>query len=153
MKHWFKYFNELTVNELYNIYHLRCLVFVVEQNCPYQEVDEYDLTAIHLSIFQHNQQIGYARIIPPKNTHADVKIGRVVVHPDFRGKELGKLLMKLAIEKCLADYPEKDIKISAQSHLKQFYQEFGFKTEGEEYLEDNIPHIAMKRSFSLHQTI
>jgi ElaA protein len=128
-------------------------VFVVEQNCAYQEVDENDVIALHVSMLQDHQLIAYARILPPKNPNTEVRIGRVVVHPNFRGKELGKHLMTLALEKCAAEYPKKDIKISAQSHLKHFYQNFGFKTEGEEYLEDQIPHVAMKRYSTSIQNI
>lgn len=148
MNYTFKYFKELTGNELYNIYYLRCLVFVVEQNCAYQDVDETDLIAAHLMLLEKDRLIAYARIIPPSEYSKYPQIGRVVVHPDFRGKTLGQALMKTSIEKCKLRYPKLDIRISAQSHLKAFYKELGFITEGQEYMEDNIPHIAM----TLHHT-
>ncbi len=141
----FKYFKELTGNELYNILYLRSLVFVVEQNCPYLDVDQQDKDALHLMLFEQETLSAYARILPPNKTSPNPKIGRVVVHPDFRRKKLGQKLMNLSIERCSIDYPGADIKISAQGYLKQFYQNLGFKQEGEEYLEDNIPHIGMRR--------
>jgi len=119
-------------------------VFVLEQNCPYQDVDENDLIAEHLMVLEKDRLIAYARILAPDQASNYPRIGRVVVHPDFRGKKLGQSLMKRAIEKCKQDYPGLDIKISAQNHLQNFYKELGFVSVGEVYLEDNIPHIAMK---------
>jgi ElaA protein len=144
----FKYFRELTGIELHNIYYLRCLVFIVEQNCAYQDVDENDLSAQHVLLSEQDRLIAYTCILPPDKTSNCPRIGRVVVHPDFRGKKFGQGLMKTSIEKCKQDYPGLDIKISAQSHLKSFYLELGFISEGDEYLEDNIPHIGMR----LHHT-
>lgn len=144
MNYTFKYFSELSGIELYNIYFLRCLVFVVEQNCPYQEVDKNDLLALHVLQMDEKQLIAYARILPPDAKHPFPRIGRVVVHPDFRGKKRGQALMKTSIEKSTQLFPGLDICISAQSHLKTFYSELGFVAEGAEYLEDNIPHIAMR---------
>lgn len=140
----FKYFKELTGNELYNIYYLRCMVFVVEQQCAYQEVDEHDLTALHLLVQKNDALIAYARILPPDNKYQLPRIGRVVVHPDVRGQKTGHLLMKAAITKCSTEFQGQDVLISAQNHLQAFYTELGFRTEGEVYLEDNIPHIAMR---------
>ncbi len=125
---------------------------MVEQNCAYQDVDKNDLLARHLLLWEKNQLIAYARILPPNNNQKIPRIGRVVVHPNWRRKGFGEEIMKLAINDCQLIYPGLPIKISAQSYLKSFYEKFGFSAEGEEYLEDNIPHIAMNLNFTLSQT-
>jgi ElaA protein len=139
-----KSFDELTVKQLYYIYLLRSKVFVVEQNCAYQDIDDMDLKAYHLLLCEDDALIAYCRILPPGLVYPECAIGRVVVHPDFRKKQLGKLVMKQAIEQCFVHYNNQDIVLSAQNYLLKFYTELGFKTEGETYLEDDIPHTKMR---------
>ncbi len=142
-----KHFDQLTALELYRILQLRALVFVVEQNCPYQDLDEKDLPSYHLCIYDGERLVALTRIVPPGISYPDyASIGRVVSHPDYRRSGAGKVIMQKSILKCLELFPGKDIKISAQSYLIPFYQSFGFVSVGEEYLEDQIPHQAMIRS-------
>lgn len=140
----YKPFKELSLHQLFEIYKLRCEVFVVEQNCAYQDVDDKDFKAHHLLMFQNEQLVGYCRILPPNVSYKEPAIGRVVVSKDFRGKQFGKLLMKQAVDETKKLFQNQDIVISAQLYLLKFYTELGFAKEGEEYLEDNIPHIQMR---------
>jgi ElaA protein len=141
-----KDFSDLSTLELFKIYQLRALVFVVEQNCAYLDVDDTDLTSKHVLFLEGELLVAYARIIPASPKMAAAKIGRVVVHPEFRRRDLGRSLMKYCIHSALQVSENKEIAISAQSYLLQFYTELGFKVEGEPYLEDNIPHCAMRYS-------
>lgn len=132
-----KRFNELTVDELHAIYKLRVKVFVVEQNCAYPDVDDLDKDAIHV----FNEGIkAYARIIPGKDF---IQIGRIVVEPDFRREGYGHAVLSKAIDYCQKNYPSTDIRVQAQAYLEDFYISFGFKSQSDVYLEDNIPHIDM----------
>lgn len=139
-----KPFAELSTLELYKIYELRALVFVVEQNCAYQDIDALDLSAEHVLMLEEERLVAYARIMKGKSDAPASKIGRVVVHPDFRGQATGKKLMKYCIQQALEQSDSKEIVISAQSYLLRFYTELGFHVEGEEYLEDDIPHHCMR---------
>lgn len=139
-----KTFEELNVHELFEIYQLRAKVFIVEQNCAYQDVDDKDKLARHVLIKDENHLIAYARILPPGLSYSEPAIGRVVVDPNYRKKNFGKDLMKYCISKVMQLYNNQDIVISAQMYLLKFYSELGFETEGLEYLEDNIPHIQMR---------
>lgn len=127
--------------EIYNMYKLRVDVFVVEQNCAYPEIDELDTSCLHLQIKDGEQLAAYCRII---NEGETARIGRVIVHPDFRNQQLGRQLMNVALEEIERLEHYKWIELSAQSHLQNFYGSFGFEAISEEYLEDNIPHIDMK---------
>jgi len=144
MKWTIKKFEELTVNELYSVLQLRSKVFVVEQNCPYQDMDDVDQKAFHLFCTENNVCVAYARLIPQGITYAEASIGRVVVDPEYRGKDIGKVLMVKAIEQIHRLFNTSNVTISAQLYLLRFYNELGFKETGETYLEDNIPHIKMK---------
>lgn len=139
-----KDFKDLTALQLFEIYHLRSEVFIVEQNCAYQDVDDTDKVSKHLLLMSSETLAAYARIIPPGVSYKQASIGRVVVKKNFRGKDLGKILMKKCLEEMAVLYPKQEIVISAQSYLLKFYTELGFKAEGEEYLEDNIPHTKMR---------
>lgn len=139
----FKSFNELSTYELYEIIALRELVFVVEQNCPYLDCDGKDLKSEHLWIAKNNQIAAYVRLVPPVNEDDLWSIGRVVVHPDFRSLGLGKEVMKAAINQLLISRSVQKIQISAQVYLLKFYNDLGFNKIGDEYLEDNIPHVKM----------
>jgi ElaA protein len=140
-----KEFNQLQPSEIYRIYRLRAQVFVVEQKCAYLDVDEKDLVSWHV-LMQHNDELaGYSRIVPPGVSYREPSIGRVVVDPGFRGMGAGKELMKQALKKTRELYEGQDVVISAQTYLVKFYTDLGFKIEGPEYLEDNIPHIKMRK--------
>lgn len=131
--HW----KELTSEILYEILSLRAEVFVVEQECAYLDPDDKDEKALHLCVFSESNLIGYARVFVQEKP---CSIGRVVVQKKYRGKQIGKELM----EKSIAQVPaEKEIFISAQEHLKTFYESLGFQQSGAGYLEDGIPHIPM----------
>ena len=139
-----KQFNQLSINELYEILSLRAEVFVVEQNCPYQDLDGKDKKALHVLGMQNNNIVAYARILEKGIAYKNYSaIGRIVTHNSIRGKGYGDHLVRSAIEATKASYPDTSIKISAQAHLEKFYNELGFIFTGEAYLEDNIPHIGM----------
>ena len=139
----YKSFEELSATELYRIIELRNRVFVVEQNCVYNDTDEKDLKCHHLCCWKNSSLIAYARIVPPGVSYEEPSIGRVVSDPGERNRGLGTELMKRAIEKCRDAFPHKHIKISAQSYLIDFYNNLGFVSTGKEYLEDDIPHTEM----------
>ena len=139
-----KTFEELNTTELYAILKLRSAVFVVEQNCAYQDIDELDQRSLHVLLLEDKKTIAYSRLLPPGLVYKEAAIGRVVVDPDFRKKDLGKKLMQYSIRKILELFDSHSIVISAQKYLLKFYTELGFVTQGEEYLEDDIPHIKMK---------
>ncbi len=139
-----KTFGELNVDELFEIYELRTKVFIVEQNCAYQDVDHKDKRALHVLMKKNGNLVAYARILPPGLSYPEPAIGRVVVDPDHRKKNLGKELMKYCISKTMQSYKDQDIVISAQLYLLKFYLELGFEVDGLQYLEDNIPHIQMR---------
>ena len=137
-----KPFKELTLHELYSFLKLRVDIFVVEQNCPYPELDGADEKAIHLYIKEDDTVIAYLRIIPSKTGTA--RIGRVVTKIEHRGKGLSSQLMKRAMEYIREHYPEDTMILSAQEHLQDYYGSFGFKPVSEVYLEDGIPHVDME---------
>ena len=139
----YKTFEELTNHELYELIQLRNEVFVVEQDCVYQDADGKDLHSNHLLGYNGDQLAAYVRIVPPGISYDGYcSIGRVVVSPKYRRKDYGKAVMKKGIEICKETYSEQ-IKISAQCYLEKFYTELGFEIVSEQYLEDDIPHYAM----------
>ena len=139
-----KQFEQLSTKELFEIYKLRSKVFVVEQNCPYQDIDEKDTEAFHVLMLDNHLLLGYSRILPPGISYKEPSIGRVVVDKEFRGNQSGKSLMKYSLNKALELYKNQDVVISAQLYLIRFYSELGFIKEGAEYLEDDIPHVKMR---------
>lgn len=143
-----KLFSDLTVNELFEIYKLRSEVFVVEQRCAYQDVDDKDLEAFHVMLWQGTQLSAYCRILAPGVSYPQPSIGRVAVAAAFRKQNLGKALMKYSIHKTLELFNNQEIVISAQAYLIPFYTHLGFKSEGEQYPEDDIPHIKMRYALS-----
>ena len=130
---------ELSTSEVENIFSLRSEVFVVEQDCVYQDIDGKDQKAKHVLGKKENDIVAYARIFKPGDYFKEASFGRAVVKKTERGKGVGDELVK----NCLEIITEEEIKISAQSYLKGFYGKHGFKSEGDEYLEDGIPHTAM----------
>lgn len=140
-----KTFNELSTFELHQILKVRIDVFVVEQNCPYPEVDGDDPQAIHLWAEHDGEVVAYCRIFEPGIKYAETSIGRVLTHQNYRKMNLGKILMKFAINTIETRFRESSIRISAQDYLLPFYTDFGFIATGKSYLEDNIPHSEMLR--------
>lgn len=138
-----KTFNELSPQDIYSILQLRSEVFVVEQNCVYQDIDDKDQYALHLLLKKDDYLIGYSRIFKAGDYFKEASIGRVLVKKQDRNNRHGSLLMELSIKAIKDHFKENTVKISAQTYLKKFYNELGFDPIGEEYLEDGIPHIAM----------
>ena len=137
-------FHELSNIELYQILQLRTEVFVVEQDCVYQDMDDKDFESLHVVLLLDNSIAAYTRIYESsKASH----IGRVVVKRENRKNDLGKLIMKESIDSCESVYGSQEIIISAQLYLLKFYSELGFKSEGDIYLEDGIKHIQMRYFF------
>lgn len=139
-----KYFDDLSVQELYELLQLREAVFQLEQNCLYKDIDNKDKKCFHLLMYKNEILVAYCRLVPKGISYAEyVSIGRVVSNMQYRKEGFGKVLMTKAIEELTALFPNDDIKISAQQYLEKFYTSFGFETTGASYLEDDIPHIAM----------
>mgnify|MGYP005808189313 CR=1 FL=1 len=138
-----KLFEELSVHELHDILQLRSEVFVVEQDCVYQDVDGKDPKALHVLGFINNKTVAYTRCFPPGVYFKEAAIGRVVVEMEHRKFKLGHEIMKASMEAIKKHYHTENVKLSAQEHLRKFYETHGFHQIGEGYLEDGIPHIAM----------
>ena len=116
----------------------------MEQNCAYQDVDDKDLNAYHIMMLRDGELVGYSRAIPPGVSYPQASIGRVTVAKDLRKSGLGKDLMRYSMNKTIGLFGVNEIVISAQCYLNLFYTDLGFKAEGTEYLEDDIPHIKMR---------
>jgi len=142
-----KHHTDLGKEQLYAILQLRTEVFVVEQKCPYQEVDGRDLEGdtCHLMAWDGDRLVAYLRLLDPISQGGDVVIGRVVIAEQARGQGLGHTLMEQALKQAERHWPETPIYLSAQAHLQGYYSRYGFVVAGEQYLEDNIPHIGMRR--------
>ena len=139
-----KYFNDLTVEELYKIFNLRMAVFVIEQKALYQDADGKDLKSFHLMGYSENAElIAYSRIIPAGIAFNEVSIGRVVTSPQGRRIGAGRVLMKKSMEFIEKQFGSIPIRIGAQCYLTKFYSGFGFKIVSEEYIEDDISHVEM----------
>ncbi|NGM66922.1 GNAT family N-acetyltransferase [Sphingobacterium sp. SGR-19] len=145
IEYFIKAFTELNTTELYQILKLRSEVFVVEQRCAYQDIDDKDQDSYHLMCFVNDRLAGYTRLLPPGISYVEPSIGRVVIHPDFRGLSLGKQLMENSIAACTELFESSAIRIGAQTYLKKFYTALGFIETGAPYDEDGIPHIEMVR--------
>ncbi len=141
-------FSELTTTQLYEMLKLRVDVFVVEQTCPYPELDNKDRVdgVFHLLGYQGDELIACARLLPKGISYSTLSIGRVVTKQSARGDGLGHKLMSQALIECQQRWPNEDITISAQQHLANYYGQHGFEQTSEMYLEDDIPHIEMKRT-------
>lgn len=139
-----KKFEELSSLELYKIIQLRITVFVVEQNCVYQDLDNKDLSAYHCMLLKDSTLIGTTRLLARGISYDEYpSIGRVCTLPTYRGTGAGKRIMEESLKIMKSLFPGESIKISAQSYLIKFYNDLGFEAVGEDYLEDNIPHRAM----------
>ena len=143
-EHQVKSFQELSLEEFHDIIALRIQIFIIEQNCPYQEVDGKDKLAHHLFFKNEiDEIIAVTRILPQGISYTEVAIGRVVVHEDYRGTGLGNQLMADSMNFVRDKYGEVPVRLSAQKHLENYYGNHGFKSTGKEYLEDGIPHVEM----------
>ena len=138
-----KRFEALTTNELYAILRLRSEVFVVEQDCVYQDLDDKDKKALHVMGWYDNTIVAYTRIFDVKLYFNEASIGRVVVDKKYRSKGFGIDIMIASIDAIKNHFSQIQIKISAQTYLIKFYNNIGFKEQGKPYLEDGIPHTAM----------
>lgn len=139
-------FNKLTVHQAHDIFQLRAAVFVVEQDCVYQDIDGLDSVARHLLMYKNEQLVAYARLFNKGEQHKEYAvIGRVVVRQTYRSKGLGYQLIEKTITALSKEGKIPPIKISAQSHLKAFYENLGFVSTGNDYMEDGIPHSEMVR--------
>lgn len=142
-QHTVKHFNNLAPAELYAIMRLRNEVFVVEQQCIFQDADNKDLYCHHLMVYEDKTLVAYARLVPPGLSYDEMSIGRVVTSKLVRGKGAGRYLMKYAVEWCRRLFGEGPIRIGAQNYLRKFYTDVGFTATGEIYDEDGIDHIQM----------
>ena len=140
-----KRFEALSVQELYDLLQLRSEVFVVEQNCVYQDIDGKDYKALHLIGVESGITVAYARLFKPNDYFEQASIGRVIVKETHRDKKLGHVLTREAIAEIRTHFDAEKITISAQLYLKKFYESHGFVQTSEMYLEDDIPHIEMKK--------
>ena len=140
-----KTFDEFTVPELYAVLKARIDVFVIEQNCPYPDLDNYDQKAIHIWAEENGDVLAYCRIFDKGIKYGETSLGRVLTTEKARGKSLGKLLIKYAVETIENRFYTFEIRISAQDYLLKFYSDFGFADTGKKYLEDDIPHTEMLR--------
>jgi len=139
-------FNDYSIQELYNVMQLRSEVFVVEQDCVYQDMDGKDQKAMHILGYKDQELAAYTRIFKPGDYFEKASIGRVVVSPKMRGLSYGQKIMKASIDYC-KDQGYPSIQISAQCYLHKFYTDLGFNSQGEKYLEDGIPHQEMVLDF------
>jgi ElaA protein len=143
-----KSFAELTTKQLFDIYKLRSEIFILEQNCVYQDVDNFDLVSIHVCMYEGETLLSYCRIIPPSIYKEEPVIGRVVTLISKRGNGYSKLIIQTAIDHIQSHYlGSKMITITAQFYLLKFYQSFGFVQTSEVFLEDGIEHIHMRLQF------
>jgi ElaA protein len=138
-----KGFDQLSTSELYDILQLRSEVFVVEQNCVYQDLDGKDLNALHIMGYKNKKIVAYTRVFKPNDYFENASIGRVVVSKDQRKHKYGIDIMKASIKAIEEHFNETKIVLSAQTYLKHFYNSLDFEETGKEYLEDGIPHIKM----------
>ena len=143
-----KTFDELSLNELYELMKVRQAVFVLEQDCIYQDIDDLDRNSWHLMGWKNyasakQQLLAYLRVVFADYQYKEPSIGRVLIIQEFRGMGLGKELLNQALIKIAQEYPKQSIRISAQQHLEHFYSQFGFSQVSEPYDEDGIMHIKM----------
>jgi len=142
--HWtLQSFNQLSNQQLYALLQARSRVFVMEQQCIYQDQDDIDFHALHLSCWRGQTLLAYLRIIPAGVSFDEVSIGRVLTTDAARGRGLGKELMQRAIAACQLHYPRQGIRIGAQDYLRRFYQDLGFTVDSDIYDEDGIAHVEM----------
>ncbi len=151
MLHWqWSAFSELTVFDLYEVLRLRQNVFIVEQNCPYPDADGKDIHGYHLlgwepQAGESKKLLAYLRVLPPGISYTELSMGRIITAPEVRRTGLGIVLMEEGFRRIASTFGSQPIRISAQAHLKGFYQQFGFRQVSDPYDEDGILHIEMLR--------
>ena len=138
-----KTFQELTLEELYDLLQLRSEIFVVEQDCVFLDPDDKDQKALHVLGWEGSELAAYARVFGPGDYFTEASIGRVAVRERFRGRGFGIEIMRESVRAAAYRFGPIDIALSAQKYLEQFYKDLGFLPEGKEYLEDDIPHLRM----------
>lgn len=138
-----KHFDDLTRDEVYDALELRCHVFIVEQTCPYPDIDGKDRDAYHYLAYESDTLVAYARILKPGVTYKEASIGRVVTRDNVRKSGLGRHMMERSIAFARETMQVADLRISAQAYLLDFYESLGFVPVSEPYLEDDIPHMEM----------
>jgi ElaA protein len=138
-----KPFAELTPFQVYDALRLRSEVFVVEQNCVFLDMDNKDKQCYHVLLYQEEQLLACARLVPAGLSYKEMSIGRIVTSPLVRGKGMGKVLVAQSIDACYQLFGKGPIKIGAQLYAKAFYEQFGFQQAGQVYDEDGIDHIPM----------
>jgi len=139
-----KKWSEVSLEELYSVLRLRSEVFVVEQDCVYQDIDNKDQIAIHLLGYINKELIAYSRLFNEGDYFKETSFGRAIIKKENRGQGYGDELIKESIKTIKNYYGNKKVKISAQAHLKSFYSKHAFIAKGKEYLEDGIPHVSME---------
>lgn len=137
-------FTDLSLEGLYAVLRLRQEVFVVEQQCAYLDLDNLDQQATHMLCMREGELLAYQRCMAPGLKYPESSLGRIIVCPAIRSQQLGRELVHRGIKHNFLQWPDSDIRISAQAHLQDFYTSLGFAAEGSEYLEDNIPHRQMR---------
>ena len=142
MEYVVKKYDELTRDELFEIYKLRLAVFVVEQRCPYQDVDDFDKFALHIKIVENGEILAYLRVLPAGTVFDDVSIGRVIAVRRRQG--FGTLIVQAGIRAAYERFGAKKIVLEAQTYARGLYEKLGFVQTSEEFLEDGIPHIKME---------
>ncbi|RST58969.1 GNAT family N-acetyltransferase [Siminovitchia terrae] len=142
-----KAFEEMTIDELYSILRERVDIFVVEQQCPYRELDNFDQTSYHIYACDGKEIAAYARILPAGTTYQELSIGRVLVKEAYRGRGLAGELMTRAIDFIREELKVKAVRLQAQEYLLSFYGSFGFEKVSEVYLDEGIPHADMLLKF------
>jgi ElaA protein len=139
-----KKFKDLTIDEFFEIIYLRTAIFVVEQNCPYQEIDEKDRKSYHIyGTTEKGEIIAVSRIVPKGISYDEISIGRVALKKEYRGMGFADEMMIETIKFIEGNFGKQTIRISAQQYLHNYYNNHGFQQVGEMYLEDNIPHVEM----------
>lgn len=139
----YKHFDALTPHDLYAILQLRNEVFVVEQNCVFQDADNKDPVCYHVMVWQDHLLAGYTRLVPAGIAYEEPSIGRVVTSPQVRGIGIGRQLMQFSIRTLYMLWGKTTITIGAQLYLRRFYESLGFQQCSDIYLEDGIEHIKM----------
>ena len=139
-----KKWSEVSLEELYSVLRLRSEIFVVEQDCVYQDIDNKDQIAIHLLGYINKELIAYSRLFNEGDYFKETSFGRAIIKKEKRGQGYGDELVKESLKTIKNYYGNKKVKISAQAHLKTFYSKHAFIAKGKEYLEDGIPHVSME---------
>jgi ElaA protein len=148
LTHHIKSFQELNINELYELLRLRSEVFVLEQNCAFLDQDNKDQQCYHVLLYADGKLAAYSRLVPAGLSYQEISIGRVITSAKFRGTGLGRKIMELAIKGCDEIFGAVDIRIGAQTYALAFYEGLGFVSDGEVYDEDGIEHVEMIRKRS-----